>query len=87
MSENTKKNPLSSKRKNYSVANTNIITSLVELVQNTMFNSHWNPIKHKPLCDCNAQRPSNNITKETRKTNAYNDNLFDRLAINHLSQA
>jgi len=50
-----------------------------------MFNSHWNPIKHKPLCGCNAQRPSDNITKETRKTNAYNDNLFDRFAINHIA--
>jgi len=48
-----------------------------------MFNSHWNPIKHKPLCGCNAQKPSDNITKETRKTNAYYDNLFDRVAINH----
>jgi len=62
MPENTKKNPLSSKHENYSVANTNIITLLVEPVQSTMFNSHWNHIKHKPLCDCNAQRPSNNIT-------------------------
>ena len=54
MPENTKKNPLSSKRENYSVANTNIIAPLVEPVQSTMFNSHWNPIKHKLLCDCNA---------------------------------
>ena len=33
MPENTKKNLLSSKRENYSVANTNIIAPLVEPVQ------------------------------------------------------
>jgi len=31
--------------------------------------------------------PSDSITEETRKVNAYKDNLFDRLAINHLSKA
>lgn len=30
---------------------------------------------------------NNNITGETRKTNVYKDNWFDRLAINHLSKS
>ncbi|XP_042971830.1 beta-carotene isomerase D27, chloroplastic-like [Carya illinoinensis] len=32
-------------------------------------------------------RPSEIVTKEARKTNFYNDNWFDQIAINHLSQS
>jgi len=53
--------------------------------------THWNPIKRKPQHPCVVamlRRASDSIiTEETRKTNAYNDNLFDRLAINHLSKS
>ncbi|KAG5055329.1 hypothetical protein JHK85_007839 [Glycine max] len=52
--------------------------------------THWNPIKRKPEHPCVVamlRTPSDNITGETRKTNAYKDNLFDRLAIHHLSKS
>ncbi|RDX89727.1 Beta-carotene isomerase D27, chloroplastic, partial [Mucuna pruriens] len=52
--------------------------------------THWNPIKRKPENPCVVamlRRSSDNITGETRKANAYNDNLFDRFAINHLSKS
>ncbi|KOM25133.1 hypothetical protein LR48_Vigan50s005300 [Vigna angularis] len=52
--------------------------------------THWNHTKRKPEHPCAVamlRRPSESITEEPRKTNAYNDNLFDRLAINHLSKS
>ena len=52
--------------------------------------THWNPIKHKlehPYMVAMLRTPSDSITEETRKVNAYKDNLFDRLAINHLSKS
>ncbi|XP_014495686.1 beta-carotene isomerase D27, chloroplastic [Vigna radiata var. radiata] len=52
--------------------------------------THWNHTKRKlehPCAVAMLRRPSESITEETRKTNAYNDNLFDRLAINHLSKS
>ncbi|KAG4916130.1 hypothetical protein JHK87_053687 [Glycine soja] len=52
--------------------------------------THWNTIKRKPehplWLQC-SERPQTNITGETRKTNAYKDNLFNRLAIHHLSKS
>ncbi|KAF5482311.1 hypothetical protein F2P56_002892 [Juglans regia] len=44
----------------------------------------------KPVCSpvlAVLTRPSENVTKEARKTNFYNDNWFDQIAINHLSQS
>jgi len=51
--------------------------------------THWNPTKRKlqhPSVVAMLRRPSDTITEQTTKTNAYKDNLFDRLAINHLSK-
>ncbi|XP_027353345.1 beta-carotene isomerase D27, chloroplastic-like [Abrus precatorius] len=42
---------------------------------------------HNPSVVAMLRRPSDDIRGETGKTNAYKDNLFDRLAINHLSKS
>ncbi|XP_020225065.1 beta-carotene isomerase D27, chloroplastic isoform X3 [Cajanus cajan] len=52
--------------------------------------THLNPIKREPqhpsVVAMLRTTPSDHVTAKT-KTNAYNDNLFDRLAINHLSKS
>ncbi|KAK7336798.1 hypothetical protein VNO77_17346 [Canavalia gladiata] len=53
---------------------------------------HWKLIKSKPhhayVVAMLRRSSSDDITEEARRiNNAYNDNLFDRLAINHLSKS
>ncbi|KAI4301182.1 hypothetical protein L6164_034487 [Bauhinia variegata] len=47
---------------------------------------HKHKAEHRSVIALLA-RPANDIREETRKTNVYNDNWFDRLAINHLSKS
>jgi beta-carotene isomerase len=53
--------------------------------------SQWRSLRLKPKHTFVVgvlARPSDNIAEETlKKTNVYNDNWFDKLAINHLSKS
>ncbi|KAF7818372.1 beta-carotene isomerase D27, chloroplastic-like [Senna tora] len=54
----------------------------------TLTSAHWK-LKRKPAYPHVVgvlTRPADDTTEETRKTNVYKDNWFDRLAINHLSK-
>lgn len=54
----------------------------------TLTSAQWK-LRGKPEYPCVVgvlTRPADDTTKETRQSNVYKDNWFDRLAINHLSK-
>ncbi|XP_028758424.1 beta-carotene isomerase D27, chloroplastic-like [Neltuma alba] len=62
---------------------------ILTVSRNPAVTAAYRKLKHKPRYPCVVgvvTRPADGIKEETRQTNVYKDNWFDRLALHHLSK-